>query len=214
MPGPPATGADANPEAGASALFASGPPRTLAQHAATWIVAEHAAGLLIVDQHAAHERVLYERLLDAAEGRRVERQRLLFPAFLEVTPPQAAAFEDAADLFDELGFALEPFGAGTLRLDEVPSLLPAATGERLVRAVLAEIVDRDRPRGPADLRHRIAASAACHAAVRAGDPLTPAAMDRIVRDLVEARSPMTCPHGRPTILTLGRERLEREFGRR
>jgi DNA mismatch repair protein MutL len=198
----------------ALSLFAAGPPRPLAQHAGTWIVAEDATGLVIIDQHAAHERVLYERLIEAADAHRVERQRLLFPALLEVTPAQAAAVDDAADLFDELGFALEPFGAGTLRLDEVPSLLPASGAEGLVRAILAETIDRDRPRGPADLRHRIAASAACHAAVRAGESLTPAAMDRIVRDLVQAKSPMTCPHGRPTLLTLGRERLEREFGRR
>jgi len=212
--GPPAAGGTREPAAEPVALFAAGPPKALAQYAATWIVAESPEGLVIVDQHAAHERVLYERLLDAADARRVERQRLLFPVLLEVTAPQAAAFEDAADLFDELGFTLEPFGAGTLRLDEVPSLLQASGAERLVREILAEMIDRDRPRGPADLRHRIAATAACHASARAGETLTPAAMDRIVADLVQARSPMTCPHGRPTLLRLGLDRLEREFGRK
>jgi len=195
-------------------LYAAGPPRALAQYAATWIVAESPEGLVIADQHAAHERVLYERLLDAADRRRVERQRLLFPVLLEVTAAQAAAFEDAADLFAELGFTIEPFGAGTLRLDEVPSLLRAAGAERLVREILAEMIDRERPRGPADLRHRIAATAACHASVRAGETLTPVVMDRILADLVMARSPMTCPHGRPTLLRLDLDRLEREFGRK
>jgi len=196
-----------------AALFSAGPPKALAQYAATWIVAESPEGLVIVDQHAAHERVLYERLLEAARGSRVERQRLLFPALLEITAPQAAAFGDAADLFDDLGFTVEPFGAGTLRLDEVPSLLQAAGAERLVREILVEMIDRERPLAATDLRHRIAATTACHASVRAGETLTPAAMDRILADLVVARSPMTCPHGRPTLLRLGLDRLKREFGR-
>jgi DNA mismatch repair protein MutL len=212
--GPTTAGMTQVPVVEPAALFAAGPPKALAQYAATWIVAESPEGLVIVDQHAAHERVLYERLIEAADARKVERQRLLFPVLLEVTAPQAAAFEAAADLFDDLGFTLEPFGAGTLRLDEVPILLQAAGAERLVREILAEMIDRERPRTPVDLRHRIAATAACHASVRAGESLTSAAMDRILADLVVTRSPMTCPHGRPTLLRLGLDRLEREFGRK
>jgi DNA mismatch repair protein MutL len=195
-------------------LGASAAPKALAQYAATWIVAESPEGLVIVDQHAAHERVLYERLLAGAERGKVERQRLLFPLVLEVPAAQLAGFDACADLLQSLGFGLAPFGAGTLRLDETPALVPADAVERLVREVLAESIDRERPRAAVDLKHRIVATTACHAAVRAGAVLSVPRMDRILEELMAARSPMTCPHGRPTLLRLGIDRLEREFGRR
>ncbi|HEV8120153.1 MAG TPA: DNA mismatch repair endonuclease MutL [Candidatus Polarisedimenticolia bacterium] len=208
------TGSDLSP-AGAGAPLA--PPsllRALAQFRDTYILAAAPDGLVIVDQHAAHERVLYERLLHDALLARVERQRLLFPLVLEVAPPQRAAFEAEREAFETLGFALEAFGPGSLRVEEVPGLLPAAGAERLVRALLDELLDEQRPRAPEEARHRIAALSACHAAVRANEPLPHAALERLMADLLLARAPMTCPHGRPTVLRLPIERLEREFGRR
>ena len=188
--------------------------RALAQFRDTYILAAAPDGLVIVDQHAAHERVLYERLLKDASEARVERQRLLFPLVLEVAPPQRAAFEAERGAFETLGFALEAFGPGSLRVEEVPGLLPAAGAERLVRALLDELLDEQSPRAPEETRHRIAALSACHAAVRANEPLPHAALERLMADLLRARAPMTCPHGRPTVLRLPIERLEREFGRR
>jgi DNA mismatch repair protein MutL len=196
---------------------ASPPPailRALAQFRDTYILAAAPDGLVIVDQHAAHERVLYERLLKDAAEARVERQRLLFPLVLEVAPPQRAAFEAERETFETLGFALEEFGPGSLRVEEVPGLLQASAAERLVRALLDELLDEQTPRAPGEARHRIAALAACHAAVRANEPLPHAALERLMADLLGARAPMTCPHGRPTVLRLPLERLEREFGRR
>jgi DNA mismatch repair protein MutL len=189
-------------------------PRALAQYASTWIIAETSEGLVLVDQHAAHERVMYERLLAEAEARRVERQRLLFPLIIDLPAPQAAHLLASAALFEDFGFTVAPFGPSTLRVEEIPALMPAAAAERFVREVLDDLLDRERPRAPGDLRHRIAATAACHASVRAGETLTPAAMDRILDSLGRAAAPMTCPHGRPTLLKLERARLEREFGRR
>jgi DNA mismatch repair protein MutL len=188
--------------------------RALAQFRDTYILAAAPDGLVIVDQHAAHERVLYERLLQDALEARVERQRLLFPLVLEVAPPQRAMFEVEREAFETLGFALEGFGPGSLRVEEVPGLLPAAGAERLMRALLDELLDEQRPRAPEEARHRIAALSACHAAVRANEPLPHAALERLMADLLRARAPMTCPHGRPTVLRLPIERLEREFGRR
>ncbi len=189
-------------------------PRALAQYASTWIIAETTEGLVLVDQHAAHERVMYERLLAEAEARRVERQRLLFPLIIDLPAPQAAHLLASAALFEDFGFTVAPFGPSTLRVEEIPALMPAAAAERFVREVLDDLLDRERPRAPGDLRHRIAATAACHASVRAGETLTTAAMDRILDSLGHAAAPMTCPHGRPTLLKLDRARLEREFGRR
>jgi DNA mismatch repair protein MutL len=186
----------------------------LAQFRDTYILASAPDGLVIVDQHAAHERVLYERLLADAEARRLERQRLLFPLLLEVSPAERQALEEARDLFEDLGFTLGGFGPGTLRVEEIPGMLKATAAEGLLRELLGDLLERTPGSAAGDLRHRIAATSACHAAVRAHEALPGPALDRLVRDLLEARSPMTCPHGRPTILRLPIERLEREFRRR
>ena len=212
VPPSPAPGVDQ--PAPLDPALAGGRPRVLAQYASTGIIAETGDGLVLVDQHAAAERVLYERLLAEAEGRRVERQRLLFPLVIDLPAPQAAHLLESATLFEDFGFSVAPFGPSTLRVEEIPALMPPAAAERFVREVFDDLLDRERPRGADDRRHRIAASAACHASVRAGMSLTPAAMDRILESLGRTASPMTCPHGRPTLLRLDRARLEREFGRR
>jgi DNA mismatch repair protein MutL len=193
-----------------------GPEATLvplAQYEETYIVAAAGDGLVIVDQHAAHERVLYERLLDDAAAARAARQRLLFPVVLEVPAAATEALQEAGGLLDELGFSIAPSGPGMMRVDEVPAVVPPGAVEALAREALGEVLDRDRSRLSADLRHRLAASAACHAAVRAHQALTLPVMGRILSDLLRARSPMTCPHGRPTLIRLPLGRLEREFGR-
>ncbi len=191
-----------------------GPLQPLAQFRDTYIVASSAEGMVIVDQHAAHERVLYERhLADAAEAR-VERQRLLFPSVLELTPAQRAALAVAELSLAALGFVVAPFGPAAMRIEEVPAAVPAGVAVPLVLEILDETTDRERPQSMDALRHRIAASTACHAAVRANQPLTLEPMRRIVSDLMQTKSPMTCPHGRPTLLKLPMERLEREFRRR
>jgi DNA mismatch repair protein MutL len=186
----------------------------LAQYRETYILASAPDGLVIVDQHAAHERILYERLLDDAAARRLERQRLLFPLLLEVTPAERQALEDERDLFSAMGFVVAGFGPGSVRVEEIPGILKATAAGALVRELLADLLDRSRGRAEEDLRHRIAATSACHAAVRAHEALAAPALDRLVTDLLGARAPMTCPHGRPTILRLPLERLEREFRRR
>jgi len=158
--------------------------------------------------------VLYERLLDDAATSRLERQRLLFPLLLEVSPAERQALDDARDLFSSMGFVLAGFGPGAVRVEEIPGILKATAAESLVRELLADLLDRTRGRAAEDLRHRIAATSACHAAVRAHEVLPGPALDRLVTDLLAARAPMTCPHGRPTILRLPLDRLEREFRRR
>jgi DNA mismatch repair protein MutL len=180
----------------------------------TFIVAISPDGVVILDQHAAHERVLYERHLADAAAARVERQRLLFPSILEAPAARMAAFERAQDLLQELGFVIAPFGSAELRVEEVPSSLPAGAAQGLVRDLIAALPEDDRSGSVDDLRHRIAALSACHAAVRAGEVLAAESMRAIIRDLARTTSPMTCPHGRPTLLRLPLDRIEREFRRR
>jgi DNA mismatch repair protein MutL len=187
---------------------------TLAQFRDTYILAAAPDGIVMLDQHAAHERILYERLLDDACAMRVERQRLLFPLVLDVTARQLLAFEQAFALLQELGFVIAPFGASALRVEEVPASIPPGAAESLVRDLLAELPGQGSPAPLEDLRHRIAALAACHASVRAGEALPIESMRRIIRDLGHVRRPETCPHGRPTILRLPLDRIEREFRRR
>ncbi len=186
----------------------------LAQFYETYIVASGPDGLVILDQHAAHERVLYERILARTASGRTLGQRLLFPVLLEVSPRERQASEDAAPVLEALGFGLTGFGPGTLRIDEVPAIAPATQVERLVRDGLAEIMEWNRAEGMDRLRERIAASAACHSAVRARQHLDLPQMRQIAADLMRSVHPMTCPHGRPTLLKLSLEALERDFRRR
>jgi DNA mismatch repair protein MutL len=186
----------------------------IAQYRDSYILASAPDGLVIVDQHAAHERVLYERLLRQCRESRVERQRLLFPVTLEVSAAHARAFEDAAETLEALGFSLGLFGPNTLKVDEVPSITSRVDVDRLVRELLDEVLEWRNVEGLEKLQHRIVASAACHAAVRANHALATPEMMCILADLVRTEHPMTCPHGRPSVLRMSLERLEREFGRR
>jgi DNA mismatch repair protein MutL len=188
--------------------------RALAQFHDTYILTASPDGLVIVDQHAAHERVLYERLLEQARGGHIEQQALLFPATLEVSGAQSQCLQEAEDLLRELGFSLVPFGPDAIRIDALPALLGDIAADRLIREVLDEVLEWGRAETVDRLRSRIAATTACHAAVRANHPLLHPQMQQIVADLMRSKSPMTCPHGRPTLLRFPLARLEREFRRR
>jgi DNA mismatch repair protein MutL len=208
---PPGAAAGAVLPAG---LFEVVPLAPLAQFRDSYILASAPDGLVIVDQHAAHERVLYERFLGQAGAGRVERQRLLFPVVIELSAAQGSAFQEAGAALADLGFGLTPFGDDVVRVEEVPALVATGRVEGLVRELLDEVLEWDRSEGVERLRHRIVASAACHAAVTANHPLDPARMGQIVDDLLRTARPMTCPHGRPALLRLTLEQLEREFHRR
>ncbi len=185
----------------------------LAQFRDTYILASAPDGLVILDQHAAHERVLYERFLAESRSGGVITQRLLFPVTVEVTPAERVAFEESQPSLRALGFSIAPFGENTLVVDEIPALVPGATVDRLVRQMLAEVLEWRQTEGMERLRHRIVATAACHAAVRANHPLDAPRMRAIVDDLLGTTMPMTCPHGRPVLLRLTLDRLEKEFRR-
>ena len=201
-------------EAPADALFGAGALSPLAQFRDTYILASAPDGLVIVDQHAAHERVLYERFMAEHRAGRIEAQRLLFPVTVEVPPAEHAVFPEARPALEELGFGIAPFGDRTLVVDEIPAFVPAGSVARLVREVLREILDWREADGIDRLRHRIVATSACHAAVRANHPLDAPRMRAIMNDLMSTDMPMTCPHGRPVLLRFSLDRLEREFHRK
>jgi DNA mismatch repair protein MutL len=185
-----------------------------AQLHGTYIVAESADGLVIVDQHAAHERLVYERIKEALLGAGVARQGLLIPEVVELDEPAADRLAARAADLAELGLVLEPFGVGCVVVREVPALL----GETDVRGLVRDLADELAEHGEApSLRERLAAvcsTMACHGSVRAGRPLNADEMNALLR-LMEA-TPLSgqCNHGRPTYIELKLGDIERLFQRR
>ena len=190
--------------------FAEGLPvlRALGQVANTYIVAEGPDGVFLIDQHAAHERLIYDRLL--ADGGPPEVQGLLEPQTVDLTPPAAARWQEAAFVLADYGFVVEPFGERTMLLRGVPATLAHREPGRALLDVLEDLAESPGN----DWRQRAAASVACHSAVRRGDVLAPETLRDLLRQLEAAAFPRTCPHGRPTLLHLSTAQLGQEFGRR
>ncbi len=216
------------------------PLRMVGQLHRTFIIAEGEGGLALVDQHAAHERVVYERLLAARGAGAPARQPLLDPPLLQLGAAEAAVWREAAERLDALGFELDAWGEDALRLRAAPAAgergalrlaaglsagaasggaepLSAAEAERWLREVLAELAADPRGRGAAgreDERFdRVAASVACHGSVRRGAALDAPAMTALLRQLEACDDPHSCPHGRPTMVEIAAADLLREFGR-
>ena len=177
-----------------------------------YLVAESSSGLVLVDQHAAHERILFERLLRAAAARAPERQPLLLPVTIDLAPADAAFLRQHEEHFIRLGFGLEAFGGNTLLITAVPMNLPREN----IAGLLCDILDELRQSAGTTPRIdevRIA-QAACKHAVKAEDPLSAAEIAKLLEDLAAAEMPYTCPHGRPVMITLPHGEIERRFGRR
>jgi len=189
--------------------------RPVGQIAATYIVAEGPDGLYLIDQHAAHERIMFEKVQQQKAGRGVEIQGLLEPVTFEATPRQDALLKlhgkDSADslqkVLAEYGFTLEPFGGTTYLIRAVPAGLDGKKAMAALRELL------DTPAGGTGWREKIAQSLACHSAVRAGQVLGLDEIRQLLRELEQTATPHTCPHGRPTIMHLGISQLEKEFRR-
>ena len=178
-----------------------------------YLLLEGPDGLLVVDQHALHERVVYERLRRRHAGQPAQVQRLLVPAVVEVTPSELAWLDEARSELAEQGFLVEPFGPGAVAVQGVPVVLANVDGRRLVRDLLAAGAEH----GGAAARERIAErfhSMACRAAVMSGDRLTEAEVEALLQEAATLEHPHNCPHGRPTVLTFGTTELERYFRRR
>jgi DNA mismatch repair protein MutL len=185
----------------------------LGQVEASYIVATNAAGLWIVDQHAAHERILFERHLRQVRAHEVEAQRLLLPIIVELKPQQQVAFSEIADELVANGFEVEPFGQRTVAVKTAPAEVRPEDVERLLIEILDEAGREARSLSLEILRARITASVACHAAIKVHMALDRPKMEWLLAELGGAESPMTCPHGRPVILRYSIQDLERAFRR-
>ena len=190
--------------------------RVLGQAGKTYLIAEGEAGVYLVDQHAAHERVLLERLRAGLTGR-AEQQLLLEPLVLDVPPAAVALVEQASTDLAELGFELEPFGPRQVLVRGVPGLLVDRQPQRVVQETLVTLATNTHGlviEQHASWAERLATVLACKSAVRAGDVLEQQEMESLLRRLSEANLCRTCAHGRPTAILLSHAQLEKEFGRR
>lgn len=189
--------------------------RALLQFRDSYIVAEDGDGLVVIDQHAAHERVLFERFLAAAENETVEIQRLVIPATMELARHERIVLDDEIDELRRLGFLVEPFGGDTIRIDGVPAVAGHVDPGALLRELLGEAARvRSARAGAEGLRHRWITTASCKAAITIHRPLRLPEMQRLLDDLAGVENPTTCPHGRPVQFRLTLDEIERAFRRK
>lgn len=183
----------------------------LAQIMDTYILAESRGNLLLIDQHAASERVVYESLLQSIRSGKEVSQRLLTPLVLRLSSSEAKAFEENQELVERAGFSVESFGGGSYAVRSIPTVLGVAQGEGALRNILAELAQTPSHRRLGlDIIWRVA----CHTAIRAGQTLSNGQMRQLVSDLMRTESPYTCEHGRPTVIVLSPADLEKLFKRR
>jgi DNA mismatch repair protein MutL len=185
----------------------------LVQLARTYLMFEGESGVVLIDQHSAHERVLYERFMRTLERGETPSQRLLFPMTLHLGPAEGEAFEAHQELFARLGFEIEGFGGHTLIVSSVPMPHPRFDAPRCLRETL-DALSGDRTAGVATRHERLAATLACKAAIKAGDILSPGEMRALFTALAATTLPAHDVHGRSTIVQLPWDEIERRFGRR
>jgi len=187
--------------------------RPLGQIRNSFILAVNEDGLWIVDQHVAHERVLFERVLKQRAAQKVESQRLLMPIVLELSPAQQAVFAEIADELQHNGFEAEPFGARSVAVKVAPAGVDAAAVEKVLHELLDQISREEQSLNLEKIRGRIAASIACHAAIKINMPLEQNKMEWLLAELAKTDHPMSCPHGRPVVLRYSVKDIQKAFKR-
>jgi len=197
----------------APTLESLGTLRPLGQIRNSFILAVNEDGLWIIDQHVAHERVLFERVLRQRSAQQVESQRLLMPLVIELTPAQQAVFSDIAEELARNGFEAEPFGARCVAVKIAPAGVDAAQIEHMLNEIFEQLTREDQAINLEAVRTRIAASIACHAAIKVNMPLEQNKMEWLLAELAKTEHPMSCPHGRPVVLRYSMQDIQKAFKR-
>jgi DNA mismatch repair protein MutL len=179
----------------------------------SFIIAVDPSGLWIIDQHVAHERILFEKVLSERAGSHRETQRLLMPLIIELTPAQQAIFAEIGDELARNGFEAEAFGARTIAVKAAPAELDAAAIEHLLHELLEQFAREEQAVNLEKVRGEIAASIACHAAIKVNMPLDQTKMRWLLAELAKTECPTSCPHGRPVLLRYSLKDLQKAFKR-
>ena len=187
--------------------------KPLGQIRESFILAVNHEGLWIVDQHVAHERVLFERILKQRAAQKVESQRLLMPLVLELTPAQQAVFSEICEELNQNGFEAEPFGTRSFAVKVAPAGVDAAQVEHMLHELLDQFAREDQALNMEKVRTRVAASIACHAAIKVNMPLEQNKMEWLLAELAKTECPMSCPHGRPVVLRYSMKDIQKAFKR-
>jgi DNA mismatch repair protein MutL len=187
--------------------------KPLGQIRDSFILAINPQGLWIIDQHCAHERVLFEQIRAERGGRAVEAQRLLMPLIVELRPAQQAIFAEIAEELGRNGFEAEPFGVRTLAIQTAPAGITGANVADLLSELLEQFEGEEQALTMEKIRTRIAASIACHAAIKVNMPLETAKMEWLLAELAKTKHPMSCPHGRPVVLRYSVKDIQKAFKR-
>jgi DNA mismatch repair protein MutL len=187
--------------------------KPLGQVSSSFIVAVNGEGLWLVDQHVAHERVLFEQHLDARRAGKVEAQRMLMPMVIELSPRQIVIYEKIAEELNANGFEVEPMGPRSVAIQAMPAGVDAPDAEKLLTEILDGIERENAAISIDTLQAKIAASTACHAAIKVNMPLDQTKMEWLLGALAKTDCPMSCPHGRPVVLRYSVKEIERAFHR-
>lgn len=179
-----------------------------------YVLMENSDGLVLVDQHAAHERILFEELRRRMEEQGVPSQRLLLPQTFDLPPRDAEWVERNAATLQKMGIGVEPFGANTFKIDSLPTFLKTSDPERFMREVIDGLKSASNGSSAMRLGEDMIAKTVCRQAVKANDPLRYLEIEKLIRDLLDCDLPYCCPHGRPTMIQISLGELEKKFGRK
>jgi DNA mismatch repair protein MutL len=179
-----------------------------------YVLMENASGLVLVDQHAAHERVLFEELRRRMEEQGVPTQKLLLPQTFDVPPRDADWIEHNLSVLQRMGIGIESFGPDTFKIDSLPSFLDVSDAAQFMRKVIDDLKSAGNSASPMRLGEEMIAKSVCRHAVKANDPLRYPEVEKLIRDLLDCDLPYCCPHGRPTMIQISLAELEKKFGRK
>ncbi len=202
------------PPAPAKAVTSASDFRILGVIGRLYVLMESSEGLVLMDQHAAHERVLFEQLRRAMEHEGVPAQRLLLPVLLEVPPQEFDAIHRHLETLHKLGIEAEPFGSNSFKIDALPSFIKCDDPQALLQAVLDELASVSSRTSSLRLGEDMIATTVCRHAVKANDTLRIPELQKLLADLLTCEMPWCCPHGRPTLIQISYAELEKKFGRR
>jgi len=179
-----------------------------------YVLMENADGLVLVDQHAAHERILFEELRRRMEEQGVPTQKLLLPQTFDVPPRDADWIERNLSILQRMGIGIESFGPGTFKIDSLPSFLDVSDPAQFIRKVIDDLKSASNTASAMRLGEEMIAKSVCRHAVKANDPLRYPEVEKLIRDLLDCDLPYCCPHGRPTMIQISLAELEKKFGRK